>query len=64
MMTIAVILAIWVLLSLPLSVILGHSMKCETETEPELLGMDGDVALLRGSDGLIHRVALGERTTA
>jgi len=62
MLTIAVILAIWVLLSLPLSVILGHSMKCETE--PELLGMEGDVVVLRGSDGLVRRVSLSERATA
>ena len=62
MMTIVVILAIWVLLSLPLSVVLGHSMRAESD--PELIGMDGDVALFRGADGLVHRVTLGERTSA
>ena len=62
MLTIAVILAIWVLLSLPLSVILGHSMKCETE--PELLGMEGDLAVFRRGDGTVRRVSLSERATA
>ena len=61
-MTIAVILAIWVLLSVPLSVVLGHSMS--TPGESELLGMDGDVAIFRRADGRIERVSLSERTSA
>ena len=62
MMTIVVIFAMWVLLSLPMSVILGHSIK--SDTEPELIGMDGDVALFRRGDGSVQRVSLGERTSA
>ncbi|HEX4820015.1 MAG TPA: hypothetical protein VFV00_07390 [Acidimicrobiales bacterium] len=62
MLTIAVILAIWVVLSLPLSVVLGHSMS--TPQESELLGMDGDVAVFRRADGRIERVSLTARTSA
>jgi len=62
MMTIAVILAIWVVLSVPLSVILGHTM-CPPE-ESELLGMDGNVAVFRRADGCIERVSLTARTSA
>ena len=62
MLTIAVILAIWVALSLPLSVVLGHSMS--TPQESELLGMDGDVAVFRRADGRIERVSLTARTSA
>ena len=62
MMTIAAILAIWVVLSVPLSVILGHTM-CPPE-ESELLGMDGNVAVFRRADGCIERVSLTARTSA
>lgn len=62
MLTIVVILAIWVVLSLPLSVVLGHSMS--TPGESELLGMDGDVALFRRADGRLERVSLSARTSA
>jgi len=62
MMTIAVILAIWVLLSVPLSVVLGHSMS--TPEESELLGMEGDVAVYRRADGRLERVSLTARTSA
>ena len=62
MLTIAVILAIWVVLSVPLSVVLGHSMCAPEETE--LLGMDGDVAVFRRADGRIERVSLSARTSA
>ena len=66
MLTIAVIIAIWVVLSLPLSVVLGHSMpgSPEASPEPELLGMDGDLAVYRLSDGSLRRVSLTERTSA
>jgi len=64
MMTIVVILAIWVVLSVPLSVILGHSMSTSTPDESELLGMDGDRAVYRRSDGRIERVSLTARTRA
>lgn len=63
MTTIIVILAIWMLLSLPMSVIVGRAMTPE-RTEPELLGMEGDVAVFRRSDGSVQRVPLGERTVA
>jgi hypothetical protein len=62
MMTIAVILAIWVVLSVPLSVILGHSMSAPEESE--LLGMEGDVAVFRRANGCIERVSLTTRTSA
>lgn len=62
MLTIAVILAIWVVLSLPLSVILGHSMS--TPEESELLGMDGDVAVFRTAGGRLERVSLEAHTSA
>lgn len=62
MLTIVVILAIWVLLSLPMSVILGHSMK--SESKPELVGMEGEVAVFRRSDGSVTRVSLAERSPA
>jgi len=62
MLTIVVILAIWVLLSLPLSVILGHSMS--TPRESELVGMDGEFAVFRRSDGRLERVSLTARTSA
>jgi len=54
--TVIVILAIWTLLSLPLSVLLGVCLK-DTEP-PELLGMDGADALMRGADGVVRRVSL------
>lgn len=63
MVTIIVILAIWMLLSVPMSLILGHAMTAESTT-PELLGMDGDVAVFRRTDGTELRVSLSERTTA
>ena len=64
MLTILVILAIWVVLSLPLSVILGNSMSTPEETESELLGMEGDVAVFRRADGRLDRVSLTARTSA
>jgi len=62
MLTIVVMLAIWVVLSLPLSVILGHSMSPRGESE--LLGMEGDVAVFRTADGRLERVSLTARTSA
>ena len=62
MLTIVVILAIWVMLSLPLSVVLGHSLS--TPRESELLGMDGDVAVFRTADGRLERVSLTAHTSA
>ena len=62
MLTIVVILAIWVVLSLPLSVVLGHSISTPGETE--LLGMDGDVAVFRTADGRLRRVSLTACTSA
>ena len=62
MLTIVVILAIWVVLSVPLSFVLGHSMAGPQESE--LLGMEGDVAVFRRPDGRIERVSLSQRTSA
>jgi hypothetical protein len=59
MLTIIVILAIWVMLSLPLSVVLGCSF--QDDRQPELVGMDGDVAVFRGADGTIERISLAAR---
>lgn len=61
MLTIVVILAIWVVLSLPLSVVLGFSFR--SDTHPELVGMDGDVAVFRRASGELERVSLGDRAS-
>jgi hypothetical protein len=63
MLTIVVILAIWVVLSLPLSVVLGHTISTP-QGEAELLGMDGDIAVYRRADGRLERVSLTARTSA
>jgi hypothetical protein len=52
------ILAIWAVLSIPLSVLLGACLR--DTAEPELLAMDGGDALFRGADGTVHRVSLLE----
>ena len=62
MLTVVVILAVWALLSLPLSVVLGLSMK--SPSRPELIGMDGDRAVYRDANGALHRVSLVEHTPA
>ncbi|MEY2432273.1 MAG: hypothetical protein QOC92_1998 [Acidimicrobiaceae bacterium] len=62
MLTIVVILAIWVLLSLPLSVVLGLSMR--TDAHRELVGMDGDAAVYRHGDGSLERVSLAAHASA
>jgi len=61
MPTIIVILGIWLLLSLPLSVVLGVSLR--GNARPELVGMDGDVAVFCRPDGVVERMPLGERTS-
>ena len=63
MVTIVVIFAIWVLLSLPLSVLLGHAMK-DDSGPLELVGMDGDVAVYRRPNGSFQRVSLTARSSA
>ena len=70
MLTIVVILAIWVLLSIPMCVALGVSMRSDDGQEVagtgvrELLGMDGDSAVYRRADGSLERVSLSARTSA
>jgi hypothetical protein len=61
MLTIIVILGIWLVLSLPMSVVLGVSLR--GNAQPELMGMDGDVAVFRRPDGAVERMPLGERTS-
>ena len=60
MLTIIMILAIWIVLSLPMSVVLGFSFRDEADLE--LVGMDGDAALFRRADGSLERVPLVDRT--
>jgi hypothetical protein len=62
MLTIVVILAIWVLLSIPMSVLLGISMR--SDDRRELVGMDGDAAVYRRANGSLERVSLTARTSA
>jgi hypothetical protein len=61
MLTIIVILAIWVALSLPLSVVLGISF--QNDAQPELVGMDGDVAVFQAADGTVERISLADRAS-
>jgi hypothetical protein len=61
MLTVLVIVAIWVVLSLPLSVVLGASLRDDTRLE--LVGMDGDVAIFRGANGALERVSLADRAS-
>jgi hypothetical protein len=60
MLTILVILAIWIVLSIPLSVVLGISMRDAKLLE--LVGMDGDAAVFRRADGTFEHVSLVDRT--
>jgi hypothetical protein len=62
MLTIVVILAVWVLLSVPMSIVLGLSMK--SQSRPELVGMDGEHAVYRDANGSLQRVSLVEHTAA
>jgi hypothetical protein len=55
-------LAIWIVLSIPMSILLGSTLR--TETPAELVGMDGDNAVYRRADGALERVALIDRTAA
>ena len=61
MLTIIVILGIWVVLSLPMSVVLGLSFRDDTPLE--LVGMDGEVAVFRRSNGDLERMPLGAHAT-
>jgi hypothetical protein len=56
------ILAIWTLLSLPLSVIVGFSIRDDKVVE--LVGMDGNAAVYRRADGSLQRMPLVDRTAA
>ena len=56
------ILAIWVALSLPLSVIVGFSIRDDRVVE--LVGMDGSSAVYRRADGSLQRMPLVDRTAA
>ncbi|MEY2423279.1 MAG: hypothetical protein QOI95_3346 [Acidimicrobiaceae bacterium] len=56
MSTVVVIIAIWAVLSLPFSVVLGFAFR--DETRAELVGMDGADAVFRRADGTLERVAL------
>ena len=63
--TIIVILAIWMVLSIPLSVLLGFTLRGDDESYvPELVGMDGENAVYRLEDGRLQRVPLIDRTRA
>jgi hypothetical protein len=54
------IIVIWVLLSLPMSVVLGSFFRHDVT---ELVGMDGDVAVFRRADGSLERMPLGDRAS-
>ena len=63
--TIITILAIWMVLSIPLSVLLGFTLRGDDETgAPELLGMDGENAVYRDAAGRLVRVALVDHEVA
>ena len=57
MITILTILGIWLVLSVPMSVVLGCAMR---DRSAELEGMDGDVAVFRRADGTLERMPLGD----
>jgi ABC-type spermidine/putrescine transport system permease subunit II len=61
MLTAVMIIAIWVLLSLPLSVVLGLSFRDDRRVE--LVGMDGADVVYRRADGTLERVALAARAS-
>ena len=62
MSTIAVILSIWVVCSLPLSMVLGALLR--DGTPPELIGMDGNHAVYCDHDGSLRRVSLVDHAPA
>jgi hypothetical protein len=55
------IIVIWVMLSLPMSVVLGIFLRDDVRSE--LVGMDGDVALFRRANGVLERMPLGARAS-
>jgi hypothetical protein len=61
MLTIFVVLMVWLVLSLPLSMVLGFAFKDDRGVE--LLAMDGDVAVFRAADGALERVSLADRAS-
>lgn len=61
MLTITVILAIWLVLSVPLSVVFGLGLRDHRAVE--LVGMDGPDAVYRRADGTLERMTLGDRAT-
>lgn len=54
--------AIWAVLSLPLSVVVGFSIRDDKVVE--LVGMDGGAAVYRRADGSLQRMPLVDRATA
>jgi hypothetical protein len=62
MLTIIVILAIWLVLSIPLSVVLGFSFRDDNTLD--LVGMDGDDIVFRRPSGDLERVPMFDRTAA
>jgi hypothetical protein len=61
MLTIVVVLGIWTALSLPVSVVVAFLLRDDSQLE--LVGMDGDVAVYCGPNGELERVSLGDRAT-
>ena len=61
MLTIIVVLGIWTALSLPVSVVVAFMLRDDSQLE--LVGMDGDVAVYRRPNGELARVSLGDRAT-
>ena len=59
MLTITVIVAIWLVLSIPVSVLAGWALRDDKPVG--LLGMDGADAVYRRADGTLERVPLGDR---
>jgi hypothetical protein len=53
--------AMWVVVSLAIALVVGGSFG--TDDPPELLGMDGDLAVYRRANGVIERFPLVERTS-
>ncbi len=62
MLTAIVILGIWTVLAIPLSVIVGASLR--DVAPPELEGMDGPVLVYRRADGSMLRVPFELKQTA
>lgn len=62
MLTIVVILAIWLVLSAPLSIVLGLTFRDDNSLD--LVGMDGDDIVFRRANGDLERVPMFNRTAA